>query len=136
MNKQKRTINKIMPIIVITIIIISFSSPAFAYQNNSNSTKNKVVTEESIKNKNNKKNKRNTKMEIHESIKKAIENKNYNDWKTLLEENKNPQNERLLAVINQDNFERYANAKISAENGDHTDLNQLKTELGLNYKIK
>ena len=136
MNKQKRMINKILPIIVITIIIISFTAPAFAYQG-SIGTKQKIENEESSKfHKKNKRNKRGLKIENHELIKNALINKSYIEWKKLLEENKNPQNERLLSVINENNFERYANAKILAENGDKTDLNQLKKELGLNYNKK
>jgi len=133
MNKQKRMINKLMPIIVITILTISFTSPVLAYQDNNNKKNQSIVSEQKIKNK---KNKRATKKITHNLIQKALENKNYSEWKKILENNKNPQNERLLTVINENNFNRYADAKISAENGDHTELNKLKIELGLNCKIK
>lgn len=132
MNKQKRMINKLMPIIVITILTISFTSPVLAYQDSNNKKNHSIVSEQSKKNK---KNKRDTKIIVHNLIQKALEDKNYSEWKKLLENNKNPQNERLLLVINENNFERYANAKISAEKGDHTELNKLKVELGLNYKF-
>lgn len=122
-------IKKILPIIAITLLVISFSSPATAAQTAYNSTKNKVTIEEEVNNKKTKKAK-------NQAIKKAIQDKNYQEWKKLLENNKNPQNKRLLKVINQDNFERYADAKILADSGDKTELNQLKKELGLNYKIK
>lgn len=136
MNKQKRMINKILPIIVITIITISFTAPAFAYQGNIEA-KQKIENEESSKfHKKNKKNKRGLKIENHELIKTALINKNYIEWKKLIEDNNNPQNERLLSVINESNFERYANAKILSQNGDKNELNQLKKELGLNYNNK
>lgn len=138
MNKQKRMINKMLPIIVITIITISFTTPAFAFQENIGEIKHsKVTSEESTKShKKLKKNKRGIKMAIYDLIQKAIENKNYTEWKKLIEENQTPQNKRLSLVINENNFSRYADAKISAQNGDHTALNQLKLELGLNYKEK
>lgn len=132
MNKQKRMINKLMPIIVITILTISFTSPVLAYQDNGNKKNRSIVSEQST---NNKKNKRGTKMITHNLIQKALEDKNYSEWKNLLENNKNPQNERLLSVINEGNFGRYADAKISAKNGDHTELNKLKVELGLNCRL-
>ncbi len=128
MNKQKRMIKKILPIIVITILVISFSSPTMAAQNNYNNLKNKAAVEDSLKKKN--------KKIIYSEIQKAIQDKDYNTWKKLLEENNTPQNKRLLAVINESNFKRYADAKILAENGNRSELNQLKKELGLNYQLK
>jgi hypothetical protein len=128
MNKQKRMIKKILPIIVITILVISFSSPTMAAQNNYNNLKNKAAVEDSLKKK--------SKKIIYSEIQKAIQDKDYNTWKKLLEENNTPQNKRLLAVINESNFKRYADAKILAENGNRSELNQLKKELGLNYQLK
>lgn len=128
MNKQKRMIKKILPIIVITILVISFSSPTMAAQNNYNNPKNKAAVEDSLKKK--------SKKIIYSEIQKAIQDKDYNTWKKLLEENNTPQNKRLLAVINESNFKRYADAKILAENGNRSELNQLKKELGLNYQLK
>lgn len=75
-------------------------------------------------------------MSDYKDIQQAIENKNYEAWKNLLLNNNTKENEKLLSVINKDNFERYANAKILAKNGDHTEINKLKVELGLNYKNK
>ncbi len=128
MNKQKRMIKKILPIIVITILVISFSSPTMAAQNNYNNLKNKAAVEDSLKKK--------SKKIIYSEIQKAIQDKDYNTWKKLLEENNTPQNKRLLAVINESNFKRYADAKILAENGNRSELNQFKKELGLNYQLK
>ncbi|MBP8688898.1 hypothetical protein KBH77_00905 [Patescibacteria group bacterium] len=121
-------IKKILPIIVITILVISFSSPTMAAQNNYNNLKNKAAVEDSLKKK--------SKKIIYSEIQKAIQDKDYNTWKKLLEENNTPQNKRLLAVINESNFKRYADAKILAENGNRSELNQFKKELGLNYQLK
>ena len=99
-----------------------------AAQNNYNNPKNKAAVEDSLKKKN--------KKIIYSEIQKAIQDKDYNTWKKLLEENNTPQNKRLLAVINESNFKRYADAKILAENGNRSELNQLKKELGLNYQLK
>ena len=99
-----------------------------AAQNNYNNLKNKAAVEDSLKKK--------SKKIIYSEIQKAIQDKDYNTWKKLLEENNTPQNKRLLAVINESNFKRYADAKILAENGNRSELNQLKKELGLNYQLK
>lgn len=140
MNKKNKMINKLMPVIVITILTISFAQNVFAYDGDSldtDSTSN--ITNERTISKNDKKNKnskRNKKMSDYKDIQQAIENKNYEAWKNLLLNNNTKENEKLLSVINKDNFEKYANAKILAKNGDHTEINKLKVELGLNYKNK
>jgi len=147
MSKKNKIVNKIMPIIAIVIISASFASSVFAYDGgNKNNTQNenKIISTQ-FHNKQNRKNKktnttrenrRNKKIEQYKEIQTAIDNKDYNAWKIAISQKDTKKNKELLAVINETNFKRYTEAKILAQNGDRTEFNKLKIELGLNDNRK
>ncbi len=68
--------------------------------------------------------------EMHDAMTTAFENIDYATWKELmLEKNSNA---RILDVINEDNFETFAQAHDAMVNGDIETSQKLRTELGLN----
>ena len=131
-----------MPIIAIVIISASFASSVFAYDGGLNSIQheNRTISKQNYNkklklNKNTnliKENRRGKKLEQYKEIQTAIDNKDYNAWKTAISQKDTKKNKELLAVINETNFKRYAEARILAQAGDHTEFNKLKIELGLN----
>lgn len=131
-----------MPIIAIVIISASFASSVFAYDGSFNNAQheNRTVSKQNYSkklklNKNTnliKENRRGKKLEQYKEIQTAIDNKDYNAWKIAISQKDTKKNRELLAVINETNFKRYAEARILAQAGDHTEFNKLKIELGLN----
>jgi len=65
--------------------------------------------------------------ELHTAMQNALENNDYMAWKELVP-NKNA---RVLQVINQDNFAKFAEAYRLAKSGDLTGAKAIRDELGL-----
>lgn len=64
--------------------------------------------------------------ERHEAMEKAFENKDYTAWKSLMQ-NKG----RVVEVINENNFSKFAEAHNLAEQGKYEEANKIRQELGL-----
>ena len=64
--------------------------------------------------------------ERHQKMVQALENNDYNAWKELM----NGQG-RILEVINEENFSKFAEARKLALEGKYDEANQIREELGL-----
>ena len=64
--------------------------------------------------------------ERHEAMTKAFENKDYDAWKNLMT-NRN----RVVQVINKDNFAKFAEAHALAKQGKTAEAQKIRQELGL-----
>jgi hypothetical protein len=67
--------------------------------------------------------------ERHEAIEKAFETNDYVAWKNLMQ-NKG----RVIQVINEDNFSKFAEAHKLVEKGDLVSAEKIRQELGLGLK--
>jgi hypothetical protein len=64
--------------------------------------------------------------ERHEQMQKAFENNDYNAWKNLMNGKG-----RISEVVNEGNFNRFAEAHRLMEEGKNDEANQIRQELGL-----
>lgn len=64
--------------------------------------------------------------ERHEQMESAFENNDYNAWKNLMNGRG-----RVLQVVNEQNFNRFAEAHKLAMQGDYDDADKIREELGL-----
>ncbi len=64
--------------------------------------------------------------ERHEAMEEAFENEDYDAWKNLMEGKG-----RVTEVINEDNFAKFAKAHELMEQGDITEAQEIRQELGL-----
>lgn len=64
--------------------------------------------------------------ERHEQMEKAFDNNDYNSWKNLMNGKG-----RISQVINEGNFNRFAEAHRLMEEGKTDDANKIRQELGL-----
>jgi len=64
--------------------------------------------------------------ERHEAMEKAFENKDFNAWKEMMQGRG-----RVLDVVNEGNFSRFAEAHELAEDGKMDEARQIREELGL-----
>ena len=69
--------------------------------------------------------------ERHEQMQKAFENNDYGAWKNLMNGRG-----RVTQVVNQDNFNRFAEAHRLAEQGKLDEAKKIKQELGLGAGMK
>jgi len=67
--------------------------------------------------------------ERHEAMTKAFENNHYNAWKSLMDGRG-----RVTQVINAQNFGRFAEAHKLALQGNTSEANAIRTELGLGLR--
>ena len=67
--------------------------------------------------------------ERHEAMTKAFENNDYNAWKSLMDGRG-----RVTQVINAQNFGRFAEAHKLALQGNTSEANAIRTELGLGLR--
>lgn len=65
--------------------------------------------------------------ERHEAMQKAFEDNDYQSWKKLMEERK----PRVMDVVNEQNFPKFAEAHRLAEEGKFEEANKIREELGL-----
>jgi len=68
---------------------------------------------------------------IHEQLETAIENRNYNTWIAIREENDLPIRGKIFQVINEDNFDMFVRLHEANQNGDTETANEIRAELGL-----
>lgn len=66
-------------------------------------------------------------VERHEAMEKAFENKDFSAWLNLMQGNG-----RVTQVINKNNFAKFAEAHVLAEDGKLVEANKIRAELGLN----
>jgi len=64
--------------------------------------------------------------ERHQEMEQAFENNDYQAWKNLMQGKG-----RVIQVVNEDNFARFAEAHKLAEEGDVDGAKQIREELGL-----
>lgn len=64
--------------------------------------------------------------ERHEIMEQAFENNDYNTWKEQM-----AGRGRVTEVINEENFEQFAEAHKLAEEGNYDEADQIRAELGL-----
>jgi Spy/CpxP family protein refolding chaperone len=64
--------------------------------------------------------------ERHEQMESAFENNDYNAWKELMNGRG-----RVTQVVNEGNFNRFAEAHRLADQGDHDGADQIRQELNL-----
>lgn len=69
--------------------------------------------------------------ERHEQMKKAFENNDYNAWKNLMNGKG-----RVSIVVNEGNFNRFAEAHKLMEEGKTDEANKIRQELGLGQSGK
>jgi len=67
--------------------------------------------------------------ERHEEMTKAFENKDYNSWKNLMQGKG-----RVTQVINEGNFNKFAEMHKLTSEGKTEEANKIRTELGLGLK--
>ena len=67
--------------------------------------------------------------ERHQEMEQAFENNDYQAWKNLMQGKG-----RVIQVINEDNFARFAEAHELAEEGEIDEAKQIRQELGLGLK--
>lgn len=67
--------------------------------------------------------------ERHESMEQAFENKDYAAWKNLMQEN--TRRGRVMDVVNEENFSKFAEAHELMEQGKIEEANQIREDLGL-----
>ena len=64
--------------------------------------------------------------ERHQEMEQAFENNDYNAWKNLMQGKG-----KVIQVVNEGNFARFAEAHKLAEEGKMDEAKQIRTELGL-----
>lgn len=64
--------------------------------------------------------------ERHQAMEKAFENNDFQAWKNLMQGKG-----RVVQVVNEENFSRFAEAHRLAEEGKLDEAKQIRTELGL-----
>jgi hypothetical protein len=69
--------------------------------------------------------------EINAQLQQAIEDRDYESWKSIMEENNLPMNGEMFQVINEENFEQFAQMHEAMQNGDFDTANQIREELGI-----
>jgi len=69
--------------------------------------------------------------ERHIQMEVALNNNDYNAWKTLM-----AGRGRVLDVVTADNFSQFAKARTLAEEGKLEEANKIRAELGLGQGIK
>lgn len=67
--------------------------------------------------------------ERHTEMEKAFENNDYNAWKELMDQNQ--RQGRVMSVINEENFSKFAEAHRLAEEGKYSEADQIRADLGL-----
>lgn len=67
--------------------------------------------------------------ERHEAMTEAFENKDYQAWKNLMQGKG-----RVTQVVNEDNFDKFAQAHQLALEGKTEEANQIRAELGLGQR--
>jgi len=67
--------------------------------------------------------------ERHQEMEQAFENSDYQAWKNLMQGKG-----RVIEVVNEDNFARFAEAHQLAEEGNTEEADQIRQELGLGLK--
>lgn len=87
---------------------IAYSTEAIAYRGDSNQTGPNYSPER------------------HEQMEKAFENNDYNAWKNLMNGRG-----RVVSVINEKNFNRFAEAHKLMKEGKTDEANKIREELGL-----
>lgn len=65
--------------------------------------------------------------ERHEQMQKAFENNDYNAWKEIM----NGRGRRMMEVVNEQNFPRFAQMHRLMLEGKYDDANKIREELGL-----
>ena len=70
--------------------------------------------------------------ERHEEMTKAFENKDYNAWRTLMEQNE--RKGKILDVVNETNFPKFVEAHNLAQEGKIEESKAIRQELGLGLK--
>ena len=68
-------------------------------------------------------------LQRHEAMTQAFENKDYQAWKNLM-----PGNGRVTQVVNEANFDKFAQAHQLALEGKTDEANQIRAELGLGQR--
>ena len=69
--------------------------------------------------------------EIHEQLETAIENRDYNTWIAIREDNNLPIKGKIFQVINEDNFDMFVRLHEANQNGDVETANEIRDGLGL-----
>ncbi len=69
--------------------------------------------------------------ELHDQIEQAIEDRDYDLWISLREENNLPMRGRIFSVINEDNFDLFAQMHEAMEDGDLETADSIRAQLGL-----
>lgn len=69
--------------------------------------------------------------EIHAQLQQAIEDRDYETWKGILEENNLPMMGRMFQSVNEENFEQFAQMHEAMQSGDFETANQIREELGV-----
>lgn len=67
--------------------------------------------------------------ERHQEMEKAFENNDYQAWKNLMQGKG-----RVIEVVNEDNFNQFAEAHRLAEEGKIDEARQIRQELGLGLR--
>ncbi len=67
--------------------------------------------------------------ERHNAMEEAFKNNDYQAWKKLMEQNQFQG--RVMNVVNEQNFAKFAEAHRLAEEGKFAEADQIRTELGL-----
>lgn len=69
--------------------------------------------------------------ERHEAMERSFENKDYNAWKELMQNRG-----RVMSLINEQNFARFAEAHELAEQGKFAEADAIRKELGLRTRAE
>lgn len=69
--------------------------------------------------------------EVHDQLENALENRDYDLWISIREENNFPMNGRMFEVVNEDNFDLFVDMHEAMEAGDIETANTIRAELGL-----
>jgi hypothetical protein len=69
--------------------------------------------------------------ETHELLQQALENRDYNMWISLREENNLPMKGKIFSVINEDNFGLFVDMHEARKEGDFETADAIRVELGL-----
>ena len=69
--------------------------------------------------------------ERHEAMTNAFENNDYNAWKNLMEENSAGRRKRVLDVITEENFGKFAQMRELMIEGNKEEADKIRQELGL-----
>ncbi len=105
--------NKKIAILSLLIISAGLSSTALAYMSEPGNSINETV---------------------HEQLINAINNRDYNEWLRIREENNLPTRGRIFQVINEDNFDTFAKMHDAMTSGNTELANQYRAELGLGLR--